>query len=408
MSKPIGPICNLDCRYCFYLEKEALYKNDGKWRMSAPLLESYIRQYIEAQPGAHVSFAWQGGEPTLLGLGFFQDVVRWQKKYANGKTIDNALQTNGTLLDRDWASFLRENDFLVGVSIDGPQELHDRYRVGKKGESTFDRVMAGIHVLQESEVAFNTLTCVNRAVSSKPLEVYRFLKSIGSSFMQFIPIVERKPGVQAATLGLDLATPGDGIEEEDLPVTPWSVRPQDFGNFYRSIFDRWLLKDVGSVFVQLFEVTLAKWVGAGGGLCVHEETCGRALAVEHNGDLYSCDHFVYPDFKLGNLLHDGLEALVDSEAQRAFGQAKKDSLPPYCKECEVRAFCNGGCPKERFLKTPQGDPGLNYLCQGYRAFFNHVAPAMAALTELHRRRIPSERIMDLAKRKAIPGYRPFK
>jgi len=406
MTKPIGPICNLDCKYCFYLEKEALY-TDGKWRMSPETLENYIRQYIEAQPSSHVSFAWQGGEPTLLGLEFFRKVIELQKRYANGKQIENALQTNGTLLDDDWAAFLIEHDFLVGVSIDGPKELHDHYRVDKKGRSTFDQVMRGIEALQRNEVRFNTLTCLNRATSKKPLEIYRFLKGIGSEFLQFIPIVERRPGVEARGWGLDLASPGERVED-DLPVFGWSVLPEDFGDFYIRIFDRWLRKDVGRIFVQLFETALSKWVGTPGGVCVHAETCGDALAIEHGGDLYSCDHFVYPNYKLGNINEASLAELVDSPRQRAFGNAKRDTLPRYCQECEVRFACNGGCPKDRFLSTPHGDPGLHYLCKGYRKFFNHIDKPMRVLAQLHAQRRSAEEVMPLATSKKIQGYKPMR
>lgn len=408
MTKPIGPICNLDCKYCFYLEKEALY-SDGKWRMQPDVLENYIRQYIEAQPGDLVSFAWQGGEPTLLGVDFFRKAVELQQKYANGKTIENAFQTNGTLLDASWGQFLKENDFLVGISIDGPKELHDAYRVDKKGASTFDQVMRGVEVLQGHEVRFNTLTCLNRATSKKPLEVYRFLKGIGSEFMQFIPIVERRPGQQARQWGLDLASPEDAPEgKKELPVFGWSVLPTDFGEFYIRVFDRWIRKDVGKIFVQMFETALSKWVGAPGGICVHAETCGDALAIEHGGDLYSCDHFVYPQYKLGNISATRLADLVDSPRQRAFGKAKRDTLPPYCRECEVRFACNGGCPKDRFLHTPSGDPGLHYLCEGYRRFFNHIDDPMRVMASLHASRQPVSNIMEMAVSKKIPGYKPLR
>lgn len=409
MTKPIGPICNLDCTYCFYLEKEALY-TDGKWRMAPELLERYIRQYIEAQPTNQVSFAWQGGEPTLLGVPFFERVVALQKQYANGKQIENALQTNATLLDDRWGRFLRENDFLVGVSIDGPRELHDHYRVGKKGESSFGAVMRGIEVLQSHGVEFNTLTCLNRVTAKKPLEVYRFLKGMGSRYLQFIPIIERRPGTEARQWGLDHASPGDraGDDAEELPVTGWSVRPEDFGEFYSRVFDRWIQKDVGRVFVQLFDTALGKWLGEPGGICVHNETCGDALAIEHNGDLYSCDHFVYPQYKLGNIGETELATLVADPRQRAFGEAKRDSLPRYCRECEVRFVCNGGCPKSRFLTTPHGDPGLHYLCTGYRAFFNHIAPAMRIMADLLRQRQSPALIMPMVKERKVPGYRPLK
>jgi uncharacterized protein len=411
MTKPIGPICNLDCKYCFYLEKEALY-TDAKWRMAPAVLESYIRDYIAAQPGEQVSFAWQGGEPTLLGLDFFRRVVELQQRHANGKTIENALQTNATLLDDDWGVFLQEHQFLVGVSIDGPQALHDHYRVDKKGGGTFDQVMRGVELLQRHEVDFNTLTCLNRVTARKPLEIYRFLKGIGSRHLQFIPIIERRPGSQTRQWGLDLASPderpGGDDSDEDLPVMGWSVRPADFGEFYIRLFDRWVRQDVGKIFVQLFDTALAKWAGVPGGICVHQETCGDALALEHNGDLYSCDHFVYPQHKLGNLADTPLAELVESDRQRAFGKAKRDTLPRYCRECEVRFACHGGCPKSRFLTTPDGEPGLHYLCAGYRAFFNHIDPVMRAMAALYHRQQSPAGVMAAVKAKSIPGYRPLK
>ncbi len=409
MTKPIGPICNLDCQYCYYLEKEALY-TEGKWRMSEDVLRNYIRQYIEAQPTDKVSFAWQGGEPTLLGVDFFKQVVALQKEYTNGKLIENALQTNGTLMDSEWAQFLKENAFLVGVSIDGPRELHDHYRVDKLGQSSFREVMRGIDVLKKHEVCFNTLTCLNRVTAQKPIEIYRFLKGIGSEFMQFIPVVERKPDKQARDWGLKLAGPDDLSEadDKDLPIQKWSVRPKDFGMFYMKVFDRWIRKDVGKVYVQLFETALAKWLQIPGGICVHEETCGKALALEHNGDLYSCDHFVYPGYRLGNLAHTPLSVLADSPRQKVFGNDKRDKLPRYCRECEVRFACNGGCPKERFIRPPEGEPGLNYLCAAYREFFNHITPVMQGLASLLQNRREPATIMSMIRDKAIPGYRPVK
>ncbi|MBC2607075.1 anaerobic sulfatase maturase [Pelagicoccus albus] len=406
MTKPIGPICNLDCKYCFYLEKEALY-TEKKWRMQPDVLENYIRQYIEAQPNNHVSFAWQGGEPTLLGVDYFRRVVDIQNRYANGKSIENAFQTNGTLLDADWARFLKQHDFLVGVSIDGPKDIHDANRVDKRGESSFDQVMRGIQALQDEGVRFNTLTCLNRVTSQKPLEVYRFLKSIGSEFMQFIPIVERRPGSQAREWGLDLAEPGER-EQTDLPVFGWSVLPKDFGDFYIRIFDRWIRKDVGKVYIQMFETAFAKWVGIPGGICVHSETCGDALAIEHNGDVYSCDHFVYPQYRLGNMSDHALVDMVESDPQRKFGNAKRDTLPKYCRDCNVRFACNGGCPKDRFLRTPDGEAGLHYLCLGYRKFFQHIDVPMRAMAGLYSQRRPIPEIMELVAKKKLPGYKALR
>ena len=394
MTKPIGPLCNLDCKYCFYLEKEKLFPSNENFRMSDEVLESYVRQYIAAQNVPEIHFAWQGGEPTLLGVGFFRKVVEFQKKYAGGKTINNAIQTNGTLLDDEWCEFLAEHRFLVGVSVDGPPKLHDAYRVDKKGDATYEKVILGIRRLQKHGVEFNTLTVVNRVNSKKPLEVYRFLKEIGSGFIQFIPLVERLADAEAIKLGLDLAAP-PRVDEEGarLPVTEWSVEPEQYGKFLTTIYDEWVKQDVGKVFVQLFDVALGNWMGMGGGLCVFSENCGSALAMEHNGDVYSCDHYVYPRYKLGNLLNQDLGAMAASEEQRAFGQAKSATLPEYCRSCEVRFACHGECPKHRFLRTPDGEPGLNYLCRAYKRFFTHVDPSMRKMAALLQARRPAAEIM---------------
>lgn len=391
MTKPIGPICNLDCKYCFYLEKEKLYPGTKTWQMAPEVLERYIRDYIAAQPGDQVHFAWQGGEPTLLGIEFFRNVVELQQRYADGKTIANALQTNGVLIDDEWGEFLAENRFLVGVSIDGPRELHDCYRVDKGQAPTFDRVMRGIARLKQHQVDFNTLTVVHRRNSEYPLEVYRFLKEIGSGFIQFIPIVERR-ATTPADHELVLIKPSS---EQAADVTEWSVEPDAYGRFLSRIFDEWVKKDVGRVFVQLFDVALESWMGLDASLCVFRKTCGSAMAMEHTGDLYSCDHFVYPENKLGNIMEAGLEKLVDSPEQKAFGQAKLHSLPGMCRACEVRFACNGECPKHRFLTTPGGEPGLNYLCAGYKHFFKHIDPFMQFMAGELRAGRPPANIMRL-------------
>jgi len=377
MAKPNGPICNLDCKYCFYLEKENLYPGRHSWAMSEEVLESYIRQYIQAQAAPVITFAWQGGEPTLLGLSFFRKVVELQRNYADGRRIENAFQTNGVLLNDSWAEFFAENRFLVGLSIDGPREMHDCYRVNKGGQPTFDAVMAGISHLKKHGVDFNTLTVVNRTNSYHPLEVYRFLRDAGSGYMQFIPIVERVAGVPGPE-GLHLISPS---WRNSADVSEWSVEPLQFGKFLCAIFDDWVRRDVGQYFVQIFDVALESWYGMPQGLCVFRETCGSALAIEHNGDLYSCDHFVYPENRLGNIMDAPLESLVGSKQQRRFGLAKRDLLPRYCRECEVRFACNGECPKHRFIQTPDGEPGLNYLCAGYKLFFSHIDPYMEFMAE---------------------------
>ena len=386
MTKPIGPICNLDCTYCFYLEKENLYPDTRHWAMAPGVLERYIQQYIAAQPMDEVHFAWQGGEPTLLGVDFFRTVVGLEQKYAGGKTIHNALQTNGTLLDDDWGQFLADHKFLVGISIDGPREIHDRYRVDKGSAPTFDRVMRGLNKLKEHNVEFNTLTVVNRHNSQYPLEVYRFLKEIGSGFIQLIPVVERQ-AAEPGSDGLVLIQPSFDRSAE---VTDWSVEPLEYGRFLAKIFDEWVKKDVGRTFVQLFDVALESWLGLDASLCVFRKTCGSALAMEHTGDLYSCDHFVYPEHNLGNLMKTDLEQMTGSAQQEKFGRDKLDSLPRMCRQCDVRFACNGECPKHRFLKTPEGEAGLNYLCAGYKHFFHHIDPYMQFMAgELRAGRAPA-------------------
>jgi uncharacterized protein len=388
MTKPIGPLCNLDCSYCFYLEKEKLYPGASQWAMPPEILERYISGYIAAQPpdAPEIHFAWQGGEPTLLGVDFFRNIVALQQKHAAGKTIRNALQTNATLIDDEWAAFLAENNFLVGVSIDGPRELHDVYRVDKGHAPTFDRVLRGIAHLKAHSVEFNTLTVVHRRNSQHPLEVYRFLKEAGSGFIQFIPVVERK-AAQCSSDNLVLIQPSSSQAAE---VTPWSVEPLAYGKFLAAIFDEWVKQDVGRIFIQQFDVALESWLGLQQTLCVFRPTCGSALALEHNGDLYSCDHFVYPEHKLGNLADSGLRQMVSSPQQKAFGLAKRDTLPRMCRQCDVRFACNGECPKHRFLTTPDGDPGLNYLCAGYKHFFHHIDPFMQFMaTELRAGRAPA-------------------
>lgn len=402
MTKPIGPACNLDCSYCFYLEKARLYPNTRNWRMPDDVLERYISDYIAAQPVPEVTFAWQGGEPTMLGVPYFQKIVAIQQRYADGRTIHNTLQTNGTLLDDAWGRFLRENRFLVGLSIDGPRALHDAYRVDKSQKPTFDRVMAGLEVLKRHKVEFNTLTVISRRNSREPLKVYEFLRRWGSGFMQFIPLVERE-APPAHPLGLALAEPPslDPADEnvvQSTRVTPWSVRPEHYGEFLIAIFEAWVRRDVGRVFVQLFDVALGNWAGEPGGLCVFSETCGNAMAIEHNGDVFSCDHYVYPRFRLGNVMNESLGDMAASPKQRKFGRDKADTLPRHCRECEVRFACHGECPKHRFLRTPDGEPGLNYLCAAYKRFFNHVDPYMRVMADLlNKRRAPAE-IMGMVDR----------
>lgn len=363
--------------------------------MNDETLESFIKQKIESTDLREESFAWQGGEPTLLGVDYFRKVVELQNKYSNGKKINNALQTNGILLNNEWCEFFAENKFLIGLSIDGPRELHDKYRVDKGGKPTFDKVMRGIDFLKKYNVAFNTLTVVQKDNSQHSLEVYNFLKETGSGYIQFIPIVERiseeKPD------GLSLALPG----KSNALVSDWSVDPVQFGNFLVEIFDHWVRKDVGKYFVQIFDVSLEAWTGYNPSLCIFSETCGNALAIEHNGDLYSCDHYVFPENKLGNIMDHSLLSMVESEKQNKFGNDKRETLPEYCKNCDVRFACNGECPKNRFLTTPEGEYGLNYLCAGYKKFFNHIDPYMKFMANELKNRRPPVNVMKWAKQRDL-------
>ncbi|UCE53191.1 MAG: anaerobic sulfatase maturase [Desulfobacterales bacterium] len=396
MAKPSGAACNLNCTYCFYTEKDNLYDGFGPFRMPREVLESFIHQYIECQDTPEAQFAWQGGEPALLGIDYFRSVVSLQEKYAGGKKVSNTIQTNGTLLTDDWCRFFKKRDFLVGLSIDGPRKLHDRYRVKGNGGPSFDKVMSGLALLRKHKVSFNTLTVVNDHNSFRPLEVYRFLKRIGDGHMQFIPAVERLPDDAAENLGLNLAIPPfNGDTAASSQLTPWSVSPEQLANFYIRIFDEWVRHDVGTVFVQFFDVALGNWLGAGSGLCQFSPTCGMAGALEHNGDLYSCDHYVYPKHKLGNIMETPLSELMASETQQRFGNSKLDSLPAYCKACEVRPACHGDCPKHRFAETPDGVPGLSYLCEAYKAIFNHMTPYLRVMAELIQAGRPAPDVMRI-------------
>ena len=391
MLKPRGALCNLNCRYCYFLSKERLYPHSN-FRMSDALLEEYTRQYIEAQRVPEATFAWQGGEPTLMGFGFFRRAVELQTKYGKpGMRIVNALQTNATTLDDEWCEFFHAHNFLLGVSLDGTRALHDAYRVDKGGAPTFDRVMNGIALLKKHKVEFNILATVHAANAPHPLQVYRFFRDeVGAQFIQFIPIVERanETGFQGGH-----------------KVTSRSVGSRQYRDFLVAIIEEWGPRDVGHVFVQIFDVALAVWAGQRAGLCIFEETCGEALAMEHNGDLFSCDHFVEPRYKLGNLADTPLFDLVASPQQRKFGRDKRDTLPRYCRDCPVNFICNGGCPKDRILKTPAGEPGLNYLCEGFKAFFTHIDRPMTMMTQLVRAQRPPADIMLLLARQFAAARR---
>lgn len=396
MAKPAGPVCNLNCTYCFYLEKSALFDSTTKYRMSNEILEAYIRRSTEANaivPG-ELLFAWQGGEPTLMGLDFFQKALALEKQYAQGKPISNTLQTNGTLLTDEWCEFLATNKFLVGLSLDGPEFIHDYYRIDKAGHPTYKSILRALKLLQKHGVEYNVLACVANKTAKYPLEVYQFFKEHGVQFVQFTPIVERAPQDAARTLNLKLGLPPDLTTPENSIVTPWTVDPTELGNFYCAIFDEWIRHDVGKFFIMNFEWALFNSMGGGdGAVCHMSRECGNSLIVEHNGDIYSCDHFVYPQFKLGNVLTDNIRDLAESQKQQIFGARKEQTLPNVCKKCNVRSICRGGCPKQRF-NTTACEPGLNYLCEAYKKFYSHIAKYTRAFQTLVEHDEPCELIMQ--------------
>jgi uncharacterized protein len=400
LAKPTGAVCNLECKYCFFLSKEMLYP-ESHFRMADALLETYIRQLLEAHRGPEVEVAWQGGEPILRGLDFFKRSVELVKRYQRpGQKVQYTIQTNGTLLDDNWCTFFKENGFLVGLSIDGPREMHDAYRVDKRGQGTFDRVRRAWELLRRHQVEVNLLCTVHAANQDHPLEVYRFFRDdLGAEFIQFIPIVER------VTENL-LPLANEGWRERPGRVRPLytvaghrvtrrSVQAQKYGEFLIAIFDEWVRRDVGKVFIQHFDSALANWLGVPGSVCIFAPTCGQALAMEHTGDLYACDHFVEPDYRLGNITETHMRDLVGLTQQTKFGLDKRDTLPRYCRECQVRFACHGECPKNRFLKTPDGEPGLNYLCTAYKAFFSHINRPMQLMAELLRRGRYADEVMPI-------------
>ncbi len=397
MTKPIGPLCNLDCTYCFYLEKEKLFPENEPYRMSDAVLETYIRKYCQSQHTPEITFAWQGGEPTLMGLDFFRKAVALQRRYAGGRRVHNSFQTNGVNLDDDWGRFFAREGFLVGLSLDGPEKIHNRYRVDKGGKGSFEKVLGALELLKKWRVEFNTLTCVTRQSPDEAVEIYRFLKSRDVQFMQFIPIVEREGDRAAHEIGLHLAVPPDLKSNENTDrMMPWSVSQEGFGLFLSRVFDEWIKADVGKIFVNIFDVALSAWCGLEPNLCTFARTCGTAVAMEHDGGLYSCDHYVYPSHFLGNVTELTLEEMIYSNGQVKFGQDKWDALPKYCRECDFLFACNGECPKHRFLNTPDGEPGLNYLCAGYKTFFKHIDPKMREMAELVKAGRPAADVMGKA------------
>lgn len=391
MTKPVGAVCNLACAYCYYLEKANLYKDTSKHVMSDELLEKFIREYIGSQTMHEVLFTWHGGETLMRPLSFYRKVVELQRQYAGGHAIDNCIQTNGTLLTDEWCEFFKEHNWLVGVSIDGPQEFHDEYRRNRSGRPSFAKVMQGIRLLNKHGVEWNAMAVVNDYNADYPLEFYHFFKEIGCRYIQFAPIVER---LSKHEDGRYLATPLQPGEQ----LAEFSVSPEQWGNFLCTLFDEWVRNDVGQIFIQLFDSTLANWVGEQPGVCSMAKTCGHAGVMEFNGDVYACDHYVFPEFKLGNIYQQTLVEMMYSERQMEFGQMKQKSLPAQCRACEFLFACNGECPKNRFATTASGEPGLNYLCKGYHRFFKHVAPYMDYMKkELLAERAPAN-IMEAIRR----------
>lgn len=392
MLKPVGAVCNLACEYCYYLEKARLYKETPKHVMSEKLLEKFIEEYINSQTMPQVLFTWHGGETFMRPISFYKKAIELQKKYANGRTIDNCIQTNGTLLTDEWCKFLKENNFLVGVSIDGPQEFHDEYRRNRQGQPSFQKVMKGINLLKKHGVEWNAMAVVNDFNADYPLDFYHFFKELDCRYIQFTPIVER---LSKRTDGLTLSSAIQNTDGTEL--AEFSITPKQWGNFLCTIFDEWVREDVGKFFIQLFDSTLANWIGEQPGVCTLAKTCGHAGVMEFNGDVYSCDHFVFPEYRLGNIYQKTLVEMMYSPEQQRFGQHKQDSLPRQCRECEFLFACNGECPKNRFMHTADGEAGLNYLCKGYRQFFKHVAPCMDFMKKELMAQRPPANVMEWIK-----------
>lgn len=384
MLKPVGALCNLACDYCYYLEKSKLYTQNPRHVMSDELLERFIKEYIESQTIPQIMFTWHGGETLMRPLSFYKRAIELQKQYGRGRHIDNSIQTNGTMLTDEWCQFFKENNFLVGISIDGPQDFHDEYRRNKMGAPSFHKVMQGINLLKKHGVQYNCMAVVNDYNADFPLEFYNFFKEIGCEFLQFAPIVERLKEDNASPTSLASAN------DKEAKLAPFSVSPEQWGNFLCTIFDEWVRNDVGKIFIQIFDSTLANWVDEQPGVCTMAKTCGHAGVMEFNGDVYSCDHFVFPEYKLGNIYTNPLASMMYSDKQLKFGVDKFDKLPSQCKECDVLFACNGECPKNRFNHDKYGEYGLNYLCEGFYKFFKHVTPYMDCMKkELLAKRPPS-------------------
>ena len=391
MLKPAGAHCNLACKYCYYLEKNNLYQNSHRHLMSDEMLEQFTREYIEAQTMPQVLFTWHGGEPLMRSIDFYRKALALQNKYAHGKQIDNVIQTNGTLLTDEWCEFFAKNHWLVGISIDGPQEYHDHYRVTPAGKPSWEKVMQGIQLLKKHRVEWNAMAVVNAYNAEHPLEFYHFFRDNGCQYLQFTPIVER------LTEHEDGRTLASLADDREIPLTDASVTPQQWGNFLCTIFDDWVRHDVGKTFVEIFDCTLANWMGVLPGICAYSKECGHAGVMEHNGDVYSCDHFVFPEYKLGNIRDQSLIDMLYGEKQQAFSRLKHTSLPRQCKECDMEFACHGECPKNRFEKDKYGEPGLNYLCQGYYQYYSHVAPYMDFMKRELLAQRPPANIMNVLK-----------
>ena len=391
MLKPAGAHCNLACKYCYYLEKNNLYQNSHRHLMSDEMLEQFTREYIEAQTMPQVLFTWHGGEPLMRSIDFYKKALALQKKYAHGKQIDNVIQTNGTLLTDEWCEFFAKNHWLVGISIDGPQEYHDHYRVTPAGKPSWEKVMQGISLLKKHRVEWNAMAVVNAYNAEHPLEFYHFFRDNGCQYLQFTPIVER------LTEHEDGRTLASLADDREIPLADASVTPQQWGNFLCTIFDDWVRHDVGKMFVEIFDCTLANWMGVLPGICAYSKECGHAGVMEHNGDVYSCDHFVFPEYKLGNIREQSLIDMLYGEKQQAFSRLKHTSLPRQCKECDMEFACHGECPKNRFEKDKYGEPGLNYLCQGYYQYYSHVAPYMDFMKRELLAQRPPANIMNVLK-----------
>ena len=384
MLKPAGAHCNLACKYCYYLEKNKLYPTAQRHLMSDEMLEQFTREYIEAQTMNQVLFTWHGGEPLLRSIDFYRKALSLQQKYAGGRRIDNVIQTNGTLLTDEWCEFFAQNHWLVGISIDGPQPDHDHYRLTAAGKPSWKKVMQGIKLLKKHGVEWNAMAVVNAYNVNHPMEFYRFFKENGCQFLQFTPIVER------LTRHEDGRTLASLADKNEIPLSEASVTPEQWGYFLCAIFDEWVRKDVGKIFVEIFDCTLANWMGISPGICAYSKECGHAGVMEHNGDVYSCDHFVFPEYKLGNIRDHSLIDMLYGEQQQEFSRLKHSSLPRQCKECDMEFACHGECPKNRFMKDKYGDSGLNYLCLGYYHYYQHVAPYMDYMKqELMAQRPPS-------------------